>query len=254
MRNSLRALIGVAVFLVICEIVGRSGLAPPEYLPPPSVVLTELVSLLGDRGFVLDVIASVLSWLIALGITALIAVPAGLLLGSVPLLRNAVAAVIEFLRPIPSVALIPLVVVIAGGGPDSKIFLAVYAAVWPLLFNTIYALGEIDDQLLESARAFRISRSQKLLRVKLPNVIPFVFTGMRLSASTALIVLISAEMMMAGSGGIGRFIYIAGTGPGRMDQVLAGTLLAGLLGYLVNAGMAGAQRRWVTWAPAGGTA
>ncbi|MDR7301535.1 ABC transporter permease [Haloactinomyces albus] len=253
MRHSVRALIGVAGFLGVCEIVGRSGLAPQEYLPPPSIVLTELARLLGERTFLLDVIATMLAWLIALSITAVIAVPAGLLLGSVPMLRNAVGAVVEFLRPIPSVALIPLVLVIAGGGPDTKIFLAVYAAVWPLLFNTIYALGEIDDQLIDSTRAFNISRREVLLRVTLPSVTPFVLTGLRLSASTALIVLISTEMLAPGSGGIGHFIYLASSGAGRMDQVLAGTLVAGMLGYLINAGMAGVQRRWVTWAPAGGT-
>lgn len=253
MRNSVRSLLGVLAFLVVCEIVGRSGLAPREYLPPPSVVLTELVRLLGERTFLLDVIATVLAWFIALGISALIAVPAGLLMGNFAFLRNAAGAVVEFLRPIPSVALIPLVLVIAGGGPGAKIFLAVYAAVWPLLFNTIYALGEIDDALLDSARAFNVSRRDVLLRIKLPSVAPFVMTGLRLSASTALIVLISTEMLAGGSGGIGHFIFLASSGSGRMDLVLAGTLVAGLLGYLINAGMAGIQRRWITWAPSGGT-
>jgi NitT/TauT family transport system permease protein len=252
MRDHVRTLIGVTGFLAVCEVIGRSGVAGQDYLPPPSVVLGELVGLLGDRDFVLDLIATVLAWVIAVSVSAAIAIPAGLLLGSVPVLRTAVSAVVEFLRPIPSVALIPLVLVLLGSGPDAKIFLAVYASVWPLLFNTIYALGEIDRQLLDSARAFNIPRGQVLLHVKLPSVAPFVMTGLRLSASIALIVLISTEMLAASSGGIGQFIFVAGSGAGRMDQVLAGTVVAGLLGYLVNAGLSGAQRRWMTWS--GGTA
>lgn len=252
MRDSLRALIGVAGFLALCEIVGRSGLAPQEYLPPPSIVLVELARLLGDAEFLLDVTATLLAWVIAVCLSVAIAVPAGLILGNVPMLRTLVSSVMEFLRPIPSVALIPLVLVMLGSGPESKIFLAVYAAVWPLLFNTIYALGEIDDQLVDSARAFNIPRRQRLTHVMLPSVAPFVLTGFRLSASIALIVLISTEMLAASSGGIGQFILVASSGAGRMDQVLAGTVLAGLIGYLVNAGIAGAQRRWMTWAPAGG--
>ncbi|PRW62928.1 ABC transporter permease [Actinopolyspora mortivallis] len=254
MRNTARALTGILAFLALCEAVGRSGLAPQYYLPPPSLVLTELARLLGQGDFLLDVLATVLSWVISLGICALVAIPAGLLLGSVPLLRTAVTALIEFLRPVPSVALIPLVVVISAGSPAGKIFLACYAAVWPLLFNTIYAVGQVDEQLLESARAFRVSRAQRLLRIKIPHVVPFVFTGLRLAASTALIVLVSVEMLNPSTGGIGSFIYVASSGAGRMDQVLAGTLVAGVFGYLINAGMAGAQRRWITWAPAGGTA
>lgn len=254
MRNAVRALIGVVGFLAVCEVVGRSGLAPPDYLPPPTVVLAELFTLLGEQDFTLDVIATILAWLITLGVSALIAVPLGMLLGNVPLLRTAVSAVVEFLRPIPSVALIPLALVLLGSGPETKIFLGVYAAVWPLLFNTIYAIGEVDEQLVDSARAFNIPRRQVLLQVKLPSIAPFVLTGLRLSAGIALIVVISTEMLSGSSGGLGHFIFVASSGGGRMDQVLAGTVLAGIFGYLVNAGMAGIQRRWMTWTSAGGTA
>lgn len=251
-KDPVRALIGVAGFLVVWELFGRSGVAPQDYLPPPSVVLTELIRLFGDSEFILDVIATVLTWAIAAGLSLVIAVPAGILLGSVPWLRTMVGAIVEFLRPIPSVALIPLVLVMIGSGPDAKIVLAVYAAVWPLLFNTIYALGEVDEQLVDSAKAFNIPRRQVITRITLPSIAPFVLTGFRLSVSIALIVLISTEMLAASSGGIGHFIHTASEGAGRMDQVLAGTVLAGLLGYLINAGLAGAQRRWMPWSATGG--
>lgn len=253
MRNNLRALIGVVGFLTLCEIAGRSGLAPRDYLPPPSVVLTELVSLLGQQDFLLDAIATVLAWLIALGISALIAVPLGLLLGTRPMVRTAVTAVIEFLRPIPAVALIPLLLVLMGSGPGTKIFLAVYAGVWPLLFNTIYAVAEIDRHHVETAKAFTIPSPRILFQVKLPSVAPALLTGFRLSASVALIVVISTEILAGSSGGLGHFIFLASSGGGRMDQVLAGTVLAGVLGYLMNLGMAGVQRRWMPWTAAGGT-
>ncbi|WP_083751763.1 ABC transporter permease [Saccharothrix sp. ALI-22-I] len=247
MRALTRGLLGVAGFLVIWELFGRSRLVPAEYLPPPSVVAVELVKLLGDEAFLRDVIATVLALLIAVGLSVGIAVPLGLVLGSVTSVRHATRAVVEFLRPIPSVALIPLAIVLLGIGPETKITLAVYAAIWPILFNTIYALDELDPLLVETARAFGSGRVRVLVSVALPSALPFVLTGIRLAATTSLVVLVSVELLAGGSGGIGQFIMEARSGAGRMDLVLAGTVVAGVIGYLVNEGLERAQRRWVGW-------
>ncbi|MER5267820.1 ABC transporter permease [Actinosynnema sp. NPDC002837] len=247
MRALTRGLLGVAGFLVIWELVGRFRLVPSEYLPPPSVVAVELVKLLGDEAFLRDVIATVLAVLIAVALSVGIAVPLGLVLGSVAPVRHATRAVVEFLRPIPSVALIPLAVLLLGIGPETKITLAVYAAIWPILFNTIYALDELDPLLVETARAFGSGRVRVLASVALPSALPFVLTGIRLAATTSLVVIVSVELLEGGSGGIGQYIAIARSGAGRMDIVLAGTVVAGIIGYVLNEGLERAQRRWVGW-------
>ncbi|MBB5959327.1 NitT/TauT family transport system permease protein [Saccharothrix tamanrassetensis] len=247
MRALTRGLLGVAGFLVIWELFGRSGLVPAEYLPPPSVVGVELIGLLGDEAFLRDVVATVLALLIAVGLSIGIAVPLGLVLGSVPAVRHATRAVVEFLRPIPSVALIPLAILVLGVGPEMKISLAVYAAVWPILFNTIYALDELDPLLVETARVFGTGRVRVLFAVALPSALPFVLTGIRLAATTCLVVLVSVELLAGGSGGLGQFIMEARSGAGRMDLVLAGTVVAGVIGFAVNEGLERAQRRWVAW-------
>ncbi len=237
----------MAGFLVVWELFGRSALVPAEYLPPPSVVAVELLKLLVDEAFLRDVIATVLALLIAVGLSVGIAVPLGLVLGSVASVRHATRAVVEFLRPIPSVALIPLAMVLLGIGPETKITLAVYAAIWPILFNTIYALDELDPLLVETARAFGTGRLRVLVSVALPSALPFVLTGIRLAATTSLVVVVSVELLAGGSGGIGQFIGDARSGAGRMDIVLAGTVVAGVIGYLLNEGLERAQRRWVGW-------
>lgn len=247
MRALSRGLLGVAGFLVVWELFGRSRLVPAEYLPPPSVVGVELIKLLGDEGFLRDVIATVLALLIAVGLSIAIAVPLGLVFGSVPAVRHATRAVVEFLRPIPSVALIPLAILLLGIGPEMKITLAVYAAVWPILFNTIYALDELDPLLVETARVFGTGRVRVLFSVALPSALPFVLTGIRLAATTSLVVLVSVELLAGGSGGLGQFIMEARSGSGRMDLVLAGTVVAGVIGFLLNEGLERAQRRWVSW-------
>ncbi|MBN9746842.1 MULTISPECIES: ABC transporter permease [Amycolatopsis] len=245
-----RNLTGLLGFLLIWEAVVRAGLIDQNDLPPPTVVFARIGELFGDVEFVRDVVASVLAWLIALLISIAIAVPAGLLLGSVRWLRDATKAIVEFLRPIPSVALIPLVLIVVGGGPEAKITLAVYAAVWPILFNTIYALAEIDPLLLETARTYGTPRSRVLTSVALPHAAPFVFTGIRLSAAISLILVISTEFLAGAKLGIGQFVLEASSGPGRMDLVLAGTVVAGLLGFLVNEGLERLGNRLFRWSNA----
>jgi NitT/TauT family transport system permease protein len=243
----LRNLIGLAGFFAIWEGAVKLGLVAEHSLPPPDVVAARLVELVGDESFVRDVIATVLAWAIAMPIAIGIAVPAGLLLGSIPGLRVATRAIVEFLRPIPSVALIPAGIISIGGGPETKIALAVYASVWPILFNTVYAIDEIDPLLVDTARSFGTGRMRVMGRVALPHAAPFIFTGIRLSAAIALVVVITVEYLAGAVRGIGKFTLQATDGAGRMDLVLAGTVVAGAIGYLINEGLERLGRRWFKW-------
>ncbi|GAB2751006.1 ABC transporter permease [Amycolatopsis magusensis] len=247
MRPLIRNLAGLAGFFLLWEAVVRAGLVNAIFLPPPTTVFARAIELLGQQSFLRDVVATMLAWAISLGISILIAVPAGLLLGSVPAVRVATRSLVEFLRPIPSVALIPLVILLVGGGPEAKITLAVYAATWPILYNTIYALDEIDPLLLETARSYGTGRTRTLAFVALPHAAPFVFTGIRMSASIALILVVSTEFLAGASRGIGNFILDASAGGGRSDLVLAGTVVAGIIGFIINDGLERLGKRWFRW-------
>lgn len=256
MSRLVRNIVGTAGVLAVCELVGRSGLVNPRYLPPPSVIGARLVEILNDRGFSLDVVQSVLSWAIALGIAVGLAVPVGIVFGSMPLVRAAFSSVVEFLRPIPSVALIPLAVVAIKTNPDIKISLAVFGAFWPILFNTMHAMSDIEPVQINTARAFNVGRFRTLLSVKLPSITPFVFTGVRISASVALILIVSTEILAGGGndsdelwerGGLGTFIETSAAGGARMDLAIAATFVAGVIGVVVNMIFTQVQRRWINW-------
>ncbi|HEX6358044.1 ABC transporter permease [Actinophytocola sp.] len=251
-----RNIVGTVAVLAACELVGRSGLVNPDHLPPPTIIGARLVELFNDRGFSLDVVQSVLAWAMALGIAVAIAVPVGIVFGSMPLVRSAFSAIVEFLRPIPSVALIPLAIIAIKTNPEIKISLATFGAVWPILFNTMHAVGDIEPVQINTARAFNLSRWRMLTSVKLPSITPFVLTGVRISASIALILIISTEILASGGtdsdelwerGGLGSFIAIVGGGGARMDLAIAGTFVAGLIGVCINLIFVMIQRRWVNW-------
>ncbi len=247
MRPLVRNLAGLIAFLGLWELVVRLGLVREEDVPPATVVLSRIVELLGQEEFLRDMIASLLAWALSLGIAAAIGIPLGLVLGNFPRVRVATQAVVEFLRPIPSVALIPLVLVAIGGGPEAKISLAVYAALWPILYNTIYAFDEIDPLLIDTARSCGVGKTGILTAVALPHAAPFVFTGIRISASVGLIVIVSTEFIAGANVGIGSVILEAAYGAGRTDIVLAGTVVAGLIGYLANEGLERLGGRLFRW-------
>ena len=108
-------------------------------------------------------------WAIGLGLAIVLGVPAGILIGSSRWAYRALRVPIEFLRPIPSVALIPLAVLVYGTGLESKVFLATFAWFWPMLIQTIYGVQDVDPVATDTARAFGLGRRSRLWRVTLPE-------------------------------------------------------------------------------------
>jgi|SRR3954454_16003900 NitT/TauT family transport system permease protein len=236
--------------LLAWEVVGRSGIFLDGYFPPPSQVFPQVAAMLGDRAFLSDLLATTLSVAIGLVIATAVAVPLGLVLAHSTLLRTASRSVLEFLRPIPPVAIVPLAAIWVGGGPLTKIGLAVFASLWPILYNTMYAVDEVEPLLVATARSCGYGPGRVLTRVVLPSVTPFALTGIRLAAPIALAVVISVEMLTGTSGGLGGQILVAASGQTRMDKVLAIVVLAGLLGLAVHAGLERLQRGLFGWAVA----
>lgn len=247
-RRLVRGVIGVLIFLLIGELIGRIGLVDRSYLPPSSTVLARAGGLVTDGGFLQDVGSTLAVWAVGLLIAIVIAVPSGLVLGSLPFVNSAVRVLIEFLRPIPAVALIPLVILMIADQSRIEQTLAAYAALWPILINTIYAVGDVDPVPQEMARSFGLGRLVILVRIALPSVAPFVATGIRVASSIALIVTISTELIAGGGEhGIGIYILNASADAGRADVVFAAAGIAGLLGYLIDLGMRSLERRMFRW-------
>jgi ABC-type nitrate/sulfonate/bicarbonate transport system permease component len=239
--------IGVACVLALFELGPRLELISSRYFPPVSETLVALAGEAVAADFWTAVGQTLLGWAIALALATAIAVPAGILIGSSRMLYRSVRMVIEFLRPIPSVALIPLAVLIYGSGLESKVFLATFAATWPLLVQTLYGVQDVDPVATDTARAFGFSRFQRLVRVTLPSAVPYIATGVRISAAVALILAVTAELVI-GAPGLGRDINLARQG-GAVDLMYALIIVTGLLGWAVNAAFTRVERRVLHWHP-----
>ena len=242
-----RGFVGVAALGLVLEAITRAELVNPRYLPPASTVLVTTGRILFDGEFLAGVVGTLQAWALGLTIASLLAVPLGLVLGSSRRSWLAATTAIEFLRPIPSVALIPLVILLRGRGLEMKTIVVVYASFWPILFNTIYGMRDVDPVARDTARIFGLRRLDVLLRVSLRSASPFIFTGIRISAAIALIVAISTELIAGGSPGIGTWMLTRSQTDIDREWVYAGTVFAGLLGLLINAVFVLVEQRLFFW-------
>jgi NitT/TauT family transport system permease protein len=238
---------GVAGFLLIWQFLGMSGLV--KWLPPATDTLARTAALAVDPVFLDHVLGTVTAAVIGLPLAVLVAVPIGMLLGTVPVVEEMTRVFVEFLRPIPSVALIPLALFFFQPEINAKIALIVFAASWPILINTMYAMRDVDPLAKETLRSFGFGKGEVLWRVSLPSAAPFIATGVRLAASITLILAISMEYIAGGSSGIGTFLIQASTGIGAdaMINVIAALLWAGAIGLVVNVLLVRAERRLFRW-------
>ncbi|MFI6070365.1 ABC transporter permease [Actinoplanes sp. NPDC051343] len=245
--RGLRGLAGLVVVVALSQLLAVTGAVPREFLPTALDVLTRAVRLGGDPEFLRQVAVTVRAWATGVALAVAIGVPLGLLLGSIPAVGTAVRPVLEFLRPIPSVALIPLVSLILGAGLATEVTLVVYASVWPVLFNAVYGLQGVDPVPRETLRVFGFGRLAVLWRVSLPAAAPFIATGIRLAAAIGLILAVGTEILAGFGDGIGVVIAQAQLAPDGTTDVLAGMVWAGGLGLVINAVLAGGERRLFHW-------
>jgi ABC-type nitrate/sulfonate/bicarbonate transport system permease component len=241
------AAVSIAAFLALWQYVSRSGLISEQDLPAMTTTFQELWSMMHTREFWTAFGQTVRGWALGLGIATALAVPIGIVLGSSQFAGRAFRVPIEFLRPIPSAALIPLLFLTLGTTLKSEVFLAAFGAFWPLLVQTIYGVRDVDPVALDTARSFGIGRFERLYRIKLPSAVPYIATGLRISSAVALILAFTAELFM-GIPGLGQIMNVSESF-GLTVRVYALALATGFLGLAIYVVFSAIERRALRWHP-----
>ncbi|MFF7945313.1 ABC transporter permease [Streptomyces griseorubiginosus] len=245
LQNTLLGAAGLAAFLLLGEAVPRLGLVKEEYFPPTSRIARALADELSDGAFWTALGDTLTGWALGLAIATSAGIVTGVLLSVVPYLREATASTIEFLRPIPSVALIPLAVLLYGSELRSVLILVVYAGFWQVLVQTLYGVQDVDPVADETARSYGLGTWARIRHVLWPSALPYVFTGVRLAAAVALILAITGELVI-GAPGLGARIGVAQNSQ-AVPEMYALIVVTGLLGLLVNVGARTVERRALAW-------
>lgn len=240
--DALLGLLGLAGLVALVEVLPHTGLVSADYLPPSSDIGGALVDELAESGFWVALRETLVAWAIGLAVAVGAGVVVGVVIGSVPFLRAFTASTIEFLRPIPSVALIPLAVILYGTELGSSLLLIVYASFWQVLIQVIYGVQDVDPVAEDTARSYRLGVGARIRYLLWPTALPYVMTGVRLAAAVALILAITVELII-GAPGLGSRIQVAQTS-NAIPDMYALVVVCGILGVLINVA-ARAVERWV---------
>lgn len=242
---ALRGLAGLAGVVAVLEVLPRTSLVSADYLPPASTIGRAFWDMLGEGTFWTALGDTLTGWGIGLAIAVVAGVVAGVVIGSVPVLRAATSSTIEFLRPIPSVALIPVAVLLYGTDLRSKLLLVVYASFWQVLVQVLAGLQDVDPVAQDTARSYGLTTWDRVRHVLWPTALPYVMTGLRLAATVALVLAVTAELVI-GSPGLGQELAVAQTS-GAVPQVYALVLTTGIIGVAVNLAARAVEHRVLHW-------
>jgi ABC-type nitrate/sulfonate/bicarbonate transport system permease component len=237
--------LGLLGLAALQELVPRIGLVSPHYLPPFSTMLAALGREASTAAFWRAVLDTIEGWALGLLIAVLGGVVAGVLIGSLRGLRTATASTIEFLRPIPSVALIPVAVLLYGARLQATLLLVVYASFWPVLLQVMHGIADVDPVARDTALSYRFTPWAKIRYLLLPTALPYIMTGIRLSAAVALILAVTSELVI-GVPGLGKDIGMAMAGS-AIPTMYGLILVVGLIGVIVNVGFRALERRVLSW-------
>jgi ABC-type nitrate/sulfonate/bicarbonate transport system permease component len=226
---------GVLVLLggmILWEFASGRGIVDPRLFPPTSKVLASFFTLIDSGEIPRQILSSMRRAAAGYFLAAAILIPLGILMGVFDRVHRMLEIVIETLRPIPPPVVVPVAMLFFGLGDGMKIFVIFFSCAWPILLNTIDGVRNIDRVLIHTARTFGLSQGKAILKVILPAASPQIMTGLRVSLSITLILVVISEMV-GSSDGIGYFILDAQRRL-KVDRMYAGMLSLALLGYLLN--------------------
>lgn len=246
-RSLAGRLVCVAVLVAVWEALVVTGTLSTDAVAKPSDILRVLGTLLGTAAFWSSLGDTLRSWAVGLAISLLIAVPAGLVFGASNLAYRMSRVTIDFLRTIPPVALLPLALLLYGATEQMALLLIVVGSVWPVVLQTMYGVHQVDPVSRDVARAYRLSRRDRIVSVILPSAAPFIATGIRIAATMSLLLAIGAELL-GGAPGIGNSIAMAQQTP-DIPTMYAFVVVSALLGVGLNLAMVNLERRVLAWHP-----
>ncbi|MGW6572624.1 ABC transporter permease [Streptomyces sp. NPDC054945] len=235
----------LVALLVLWETAPRLGLVDATFLPPVSEVATAWWDLLGNGQLGQHTRASLARSFGGFAIAVVVAVPLGLLIGWYRPVAAFLGPLLEVFRNTAALALLPVFVLLLGIGETSKVSIVVYACLWPVLLNTISAVGNADPTLVRLARSMDLSTPRLFQKVILPSSVPAIFTGIRLAGAVSILVLVAAEMIGA-KAGLG-YLINASQYNFAIPQMYAGIVTISAVGVAFNQLLVTIERRLSTW-------
>ncbi|MDR1042283.1 MAG: ABC transporter permease [Clostridiales Family XIII bacterium] len=246
LKRIFMASFAIAVFLIAWEVAARLELVSvPTFFPPISTIIAALADEAAKGALWTNTLISLRRSLIGFGLGLLVAIPLGLAIGWFRLFGDLINPLIQVFRNLPTLALLPVFVMFFGIGEFSKVMVILWSVLWYTLLNTISGVRAVDPQLIKAARSMGTGNLRLFGAVVLPAALPFIFTGVRISATISILVLIAAEMMGANSGlGYAMFFY---QGQFMIPQMFAYIFVMAIVGAALNFILEHVEKRAFRW-------
>jgi ABC-type nitrate/sulfonate/bicarbonate transport system permease component len=234
-------------FIALLQLVVTIGIVSKSAMPLPTTVIGAFFDQLGEPGFWRAIGNTLQGWAIGLAAAAALAIPLGILAGTSLAFFRSTRFLVDFLRPIPSVAILPLLILVLGVAMPVKVVMAGVAAFFPLFFATMYGVQDVDPVTRDTAVSYRLGRFYRFFFISIPGSTPYIATGMRISASVALLLTVGVEMIV-GLPGIGRRIFDAQYA-NDLPAMYALVAASGILGVLIALVFKRIEKRALRWHP-----
>jgi sulfonate transport system permease protein len=240
--NTLKGLALPVVLIVIGEIAGRmANLTDIDSLAPPSAIVAAFFEAVADGSLVHTTRDTLVTAFAGLAIGGSIGLLIGIVLGVLPTADRLMEVTIESIRPIPSIAILPIALIALGFGYRLEITIVSFACMWPLLILTRAAVRGVEPRLMEVSRALRLTPTARVAKIVIPAALPRIFVAFRLAAGIALIVAVTVEIAINPLG-LGHAIMTAQQAL-RPELMLAYLVWLGVVGWGLNALLVLAQQR-----------
>jgi ABC-type nitrate/sulfonate/bicarbonate transport system permease component len=239
--DRLKGLVFPLAALLLLEAMARVTHLRSDSLAAPSAIVVAFVQAVADGSLLRATGDTLVSAFAGLAVGGGIGLMLGIAFGMIPVLDRLMEVTVEAIRPIPSVALLPIALIAMGFGYRMEIVIVAFACVWPLLIFTRAAVAGIEPRLIEVAKALRLSADARVTKIIIPAALPRIFIAFRLAAGIALIVAVTVEITINPLG-LGAAIMTAQQAL-RPDLMLAYLFWIGLVGFALNAALVFAQQR-----------
>lgn len=236
----------VLVFFIFWQIGTSSGVLSASLVPSLGAIWTVTWQALSQNGLTSDILISLQRSSLAFFSAAIVAIPLGLFMGTFSKIEAMVDPLLQIFRQTSALALYPVFILLMGLGETSKVFVIFWAAVFPILLSTISGVQQVDKRLVEMAHLFGANSLQVFSRVLLPASVPAIFVGLRLSATTSLLMLVAAEMIGAHQG-LG-FRLINAQYNFQIPLMFGVIFLLAILGLMVNTALVKVEKSLCQWA------
>jgi ABC-type nitrate/sulfonate/bicarbonate transport system permease component len=243
--SSLPALAFAAALLLAWQGLAESGVISPVFFPAPSRAFDVLASRFADGSIWPSIEATSLRMLVGWAFASLLGIVIGAAIGSSAVARDFLEPMLEFLRPLPASAIIPVAILFLGLSNEMSVSVIAFGAIWPVLLSSVYGFGSLQIRLREVSAALGFGRIEFLRKIAFPAALPDILSGVRVSLAICLILAVVTEMQ-ASLPGLGRDIFFAQRNF-RSADLYAGLIMLGVLGFIVNYVLLLIENRLLKW-------